>query len=119
MRLCLPVPARPQQRAGKWLVASARNETSKEPTLWDRLLAHKDDDGRLLLSGLPYVDGLCVTPTEWEELNPSHKSPKKRQPLTHEESLETINAFREGTVTEIRQTQEEINAAWEQMRNYW
>ena len=51
---------------GKWLVASARNETSKEPTPWDRLLAHKDDDGRLLLSGLPYVDGLCVTPSEWK-----------------------------------------------------
>ena len=30
---------------GKWLVASARNETSKQPTPWDRLLAHKDDDG--------------------------------------------------------------------------
>ena len=64
--MCSPVPARPQQRAGKWLIASARNETSKEPTPWDRLLAHKDDDGRLLLSGLPYVDGLCVTPSEWK-----------------------------------------------------
>ena len=65
------------------------------------------------------MDGLRVTPTEWKELNPSHKSPKKHKPLTHEESLETINAFREETMTEIRQTQEEINAAWEQMRNYW
>ena len=52
-------------------------------------------------------------------MNPSHKRPKKHKPLTHEESLETINAFREGTMTEIRRTQEEINAAWEQMRNYW
>ena len=65
------------------------------------------------------MNGLCITPTEWKELNPSHKSPKKHQPLTHEESLETINAFREGTMTEIRQTQKAINAAWEQMRNYW
>ena len=104
---------------GKWLVASARNETSKEPTPWDRLLAHKDDDGRLLLSGLPYANGLCVAPTEWEELNPSHKSPKKHKPLTHEERLETINAVREETMTEIKQTQEKINVVWEQMRNYW
>ena len=54
-----------------------------------------------------------------EKLNPSRKRPKKHKPLTHEESLETINAFREGTATEIKQTQENINAAWEQMRNYW
>ena len=52
-------------------------------------------------------------------MNSSHKRPEKHKPLTHEERLETINAFREGTMTEIRQTQEEINAAWEQMRNYW
>ena len=91
----------------------------KQPRPWDRLLARKDDDGRLLLSGLPYVNGLRVTPTEWKELNPSHKRPKKHKPLTHEERLETINAVREETMTEIKQTQEEINAAWEQMRNYW
>ena len=65
------------------------------------------------------MNGLCVTPPAWKELNPSHKRPKKRRPLTHEESLETINAFREETMTEIKQTQEKINAAWEQMRNYW
>ena len=53
------------------------------------------------------------------QLNPSHSRPKKHQPLTHEESLETINAFREETMTEIKQTQEKINAAWKQMRNYW
>ena len=54
-----------------------------------------------------------------EKLNPSHKRPKKHKPLTHEERLETINAVREETMTEIKQTQEKINAAWEQMRNYW
>ena len=54
-----------------------------------------------------------------EKLNPSHKRPKKHQPLTHEERLETINAVREETMTEIKQTQEKISAAWEQMRNYW
>ena len=50
-------------------------------------------------------------------MNPSHKRPKKHKPLTHEDRLETINAAREETMTEIKQTQEKINAAWEQMRN--
>ena len=49
---------------GKWLATNARNEACKEPTAWHRLLAIKDRRGRLLLRGLPYVDGLCVNPTE-------------------------------------------------------
>ena len=104
---------------GKWLTASARNEACKEPTAWHRLLAIKDRRGRVLLRGLPYVDGLCVNPTEWQVLDSSHRPSKKHKPLTHEDRLETINAVREETMTEIKQTQEKINAAWEQMRNYW
>ena len=60
-----------------------------------------------------------MTPSEWEELNPSHSRPKKRQPLTHEETLETINAFRPETMIEIKQRQAEIDDAWKRMQNYW
>ena len=60
-----------------------------------------------------------MTPTEWKELNPSHRSPKKHQPLTHEETLVTINAFHPDTVIEITQRQAEIDAAWKQMQDYW
>ena len=61
---------------GKWLTAHARRQSVKGPTPWDRLLAHKDNRGRLLLRRLPYVDGSCVTPTEWKSFNPSHKGAK-------------------------------------------
>ena len=55
---------------GKWLVATARNESRREPAPWDRLLALKDSRGRLLLRGLPYVDGFCVTSSEWKSWIP-------------------------------------------------
>ena len=117
--MCLPVPARPQQRAGKWLVASARNGARKEPTPWDRLLAHKDSRGRLLLRGLLYVDGCCMTPTQWKELDPSHRSSKKHRPLTHEETMATVHAFHPDTVAEVRKTRAEIDEAWKRMKDYW
>ena len=65
------------------------------------------------------MDGLCATPSEWKELNPSRSRPKKHQPLTHQETLETINAFRPETMIEIKQRQAEIDDAWKRMQNYW
>ena len=53
------------------------------------------------------------------KLNPSHRSPEKHQPLTHEETLVTVNAFRPDTMMEHRQRQAEIDAAWKQMQDYW
>ena len=104
---------------GKWLVASARKEARKGPRPWDRLLALKDSKGRLLLHGLPYVDGFCVTPTEWKALDPSHRPSMKHQLLTHEETLTTVDAFHPLTVTEVSRTRAEIHAAWKQMQEYW
>ena len=60
-----------------------------------------------------------MTPSEWKELNPSHSRPKKHQPLTHEETLKTIDAFRPGTMIKIKQRQAEIDDAWKRMQNYW
>ena len=104
---------------GKWLVASARKEARREPAPWDRLLALKDSRGRLLLRGLPYVDGFCVTPREWTELQPSHRPSRKHQPLTREETMVTVDAFHPNTVTEVRQKRAEVDAAWKRMQEYW
>ena len=54
-----------------------------------------------------------------ETLNPSRSRPKKHQPLTHEETLKTIDAFRPGTMIKIKQRQAEIDDAWKRMQNYW
>ena len=60
---------------GKWLLASARNEKLKDPTPWDRAVGCKDERGRLLSQGLPYIDGFCVTPTRLGQLNPDNIKP--------------------------------------------
>ena len=52
-------------------------------------------------------------------MNPSRSRPKKHQPLTHEETLKTIDAFRPETMIKIKQRQAEIDDAWKRMQNYW
>ena len=104
---------------GKWLVSIARKEIRKEPPAWDRLVAHKDGQGRVLQHGLPYVDGMCVTPRAWRELDPTHKQPEKGAPLTPAEMKITINAFHPSTVEQVSETRKEVEAAWQQMQEYW
>ena len=104
---------------GRWLVASARKEARREPAPWHRLLAHKDSRGYLLLRGLPYVDGLCMTSTEWRALHPDHKPSRKHQLLTQEETMATVDAFDPLTVAKVTQTRAEIETAWKRMQEYW
>ena len=73
----------------------------------------------MLLRGLPYVDGFCVTPTEWKALDPSHRPSMKHQLLTEEETFETVDAFHPDTVAEVARTRAEIEAAWKEMKEYW
>ena len=58
-------------------------------------------------------------PTQWRALDPSHRSSKKHQPLTHKETMKTVHAFHPDTVAEVSQTRAEIDAAWKQMQDYW
>ena len=60
-----------------------------------------------------------MTPTEWKQWDPSHRSSKKHQPLTDEETMATVHAFHPDTVTKVNQTRAEIDAAWKQMQHYW
>ena len=65
------------------------------------------------------MNGLRVTPTEWRELNPSHKRPKKHKPLTREETMVTVDAFHPDTVAKVMETRAEVDAAWNRMQDYW
>ena len=111
---------------GRWLLASARRTTSNQPAPWDRAVACKDDQGRLLSQGLPYVDGFCVTPTRWQELDPDHIRPprpkrKGDQPMRQvdRDDLSTIDAFEPEMVTAVREVREQVQLSFEQMRGRW
>ena len=114
---------------GRWLLASARKLTSKEPTPWDRAVGCKDDQGRLLSQGLPYVDGFCVNPTRWQELNPAHIRPSRptrkgdqsERPMRQVErdDLLTIDAFEPETVRAVRAVREQVQLSFEQMQDCW
>ena len=105
---------------GRWLIAYARKETDKLPTPWDCAIAHKDAHGRLLLQGLPYIDGLCVGPKEWREvLNPSHQVTQKHKTMTQEEALVTIYAFNPRRLSAIERAREQVRACFAEMQEYW
>ena len=105
---------------GRWLIAYARKETDKPPTPWDRAIAHKDANGRLLLQGLPYIDGFCVGAREWRQvLDPNHKVPEKHKPVTKEEALVTLDAFHPRMLAAIERARQEVQACFAEMQEYW
>ena len=73
----------------------------------------------MLLRGLPYVDGLCVHPTEWQVLDPSRRPSKKHKPLTREETMVTVDAFHPDAVAKVMETRAVVGAAWNRMQDYW
>ena len=60
-----------------------------------------------------------MNPTQWKDLDPSHRSSKKHRPLTHEETMVTVDACHPDTVAEVRKTCAEIGDAWKRMKDYW
>ena len=114
---------------GKWLLASARNETTKDPAPWDRAVGCKDERGHLLLKVLPYIDGFCVTPTRWRELDPDHIRPSKpkrkgdrsQKPTrqVHWEDRLTIDAFEPETVRAVGAARELVQLTFEHMQDFW
>ena len=116
-------------KLGKWLLASARNEKVKDPTPWDRAVGCKDERGRLLSQSLPYIDGLCVPPRRWGQLNPDHMRPSRPRCTGHEsqrpmrqaerEDLLTIDAFEPETVRAVTAAREQVRLTFEQMQDFW
>ena len=104
---------------GKWLLASARNEPTKDPASWDRAVGRKDERGRLLSQGLPYIDGFCVVPSRWRVLNPAHIRPSKQSRKDTMEDLVTIDAFEPETVKAVEAAREEVRSTFLQMRDFW
>ena len=105
---------------GQWLTATARGEATKQPTPWHRLLAHKDKVGRLLTSGLPYIDGMCVGPTRWrEELDVDHVRPSKHRRQTEAEERKTVDAFDPQTVRQIFEVRTQVETSMEEMQKFW
>ena len=94
-------------------------EDVKAPKPWDRLLAHKGEHGRLLLRGLPYVDGFCVTPTVWRRLHPSHEVPEKHKAQTPEQDAITVDAFHPETVAQAANVRKSVQTASEFLSNCW
>ena len=114
---------------GKWLLAVARNETTRNPAPWDRAVGCKDERGRLLSQVLPYIDGFCVTPTRWRELNPDHIRPSRPRPTGDQsqrptrqaetEDLLTIDASEPETMRAVRAAREQVRLTFEQMEDFW
>ena len=104
---------------GKWLTRSARDEIRKAPTPWDRALALKDAQGRLLNRGLPYVDGFCVTISAWRQLCPTHQAPAKHKELTQQEKMVTVDAFDRQTMNRVREVRRGVSHAFDLMRTNW
>ena len=80
----------------------------------------KDEEGRLLLKVLPYIDGFCVTPTRWRELDPDHVRPSERptRPVSGEERL-TIDAFEPATVRAVGAARALVKLTFQEMEAFW
>ena len=84
----------------KWLTEQARNPGVQEPPHWHYALHHKDAKGRLLTRGLPFVEGICVNPTRWGELNPNHQRRENKHQKNDAEGTPHANrCFRARDVT--------------------
>ena len=88
-----------------------------------------DEQGRLLSQGLPYIDGFCVAPSRWRELNPAHIRPSRprrtgdqsQRPTrqVEREDLLTIDAFEPETMRAVRAAREQVRLTFEQMQDFW
>lgn len=105
-------------KLGKRFTAVARGNVDKTVKAWDRLIAHKDGQGRLLLNGLPYVDGFAVNASTWETIDPSRQAPKKHQRQTPEEDRRTVHAFDRETAHNARQVQRSVKEAFDRMKTF-
>ena len=105
----------------KWLTEQARNGNVRDPPRWHYGLHHKDSQGRLLTRGLPFVEGICVTPTQYRtEINREHERPaKKHQPMTMQDRLTQINAFHPDTLRELEEVRASVKASWLIMSAFW
>ena len=114
---------------GKRLLASARDETTKDPTPWDCAVACKDAQGRLLSQELPYIDGFCVAPSRWRELDPDHIRPssprhtgdqsQRRTRQVGRENLLTVDAVEPEAMTAVREAREQVRLTFEEMQHFW
>ena len=103
----------------RWLTENARNPATKPPTPWNRALHPKDDAGRLLTQGLPYVEGFCVGPKRYRELTPDYVPPTKHTKLTPQDELTTIDAFDPDTLQQVDQVRAYVEHTFEEMQEYW
>ena len=103
----------------QWLTENARDPTRKLPTPWHRALHPKDAAGRLLTDGLPYIEGVCVTPTRHRELNPDHAPPKKHMRPNPMHEPTTIDAFEKDTLEQLQQTRDYVNTRFAEMQEFW
>ena len=103
----------------RWLTENARDPATKPPTPWNRDVHPKDSTGRLLASGLPYIDGFCLTPTEYRKQNPSYVPPDKKRRLDAAREDITIDAFSSETSTQVQQTRDFAELSFAAMKRYW
>ena len=104
----------------KWLTEQARNPGAQEPPHWHYALHHKDAKGRLLTRGLPFVEGICVNPTRWRQLDPNHKPPeKKHAKMTLKERLTQIHAFKPEMLRDLETIRADVKQHWEIMNQFW
>ena len=69
--------------------------------------------------GSLYLNGFCVTPTEWKSLNPSHKAPKKHKAQTPEQDAVTVDAFHPDTVAQVAGVRSRAQATHELHLQNW
>jgi len=103
----------------QWLTANARDPATKPPTPWHYAVHPKDAAGRLLTDGLPYIEGVCVTPKRHKELNPEHVRPKKHMRPNPTDKLTTIDAFESDTLEQLQRTRDYVNSRFAEMQQFW
>jgi len=103
----------------QWLTENARGPATKFPARWHHDVRPKDSTGRLLTSGLPYIDGFCLTPSEYKKQNPDHVPPDKKPRLDAARETITFEAFSSETSRQVHQTRESVEISFKAMQNYW
>ena len=103
----------------KWLTEKARDPRTKSPPPWHRDLHPKDDRGQLMTHGLPYIEGVCVTPTRYRELNPNHERPNRSRTPPSSRSRHCIDAFETDTLAELQEKRAYVTACFREMQDYW
>ena len=103
---------------GKHIMAVARGETVRPLTGWHRDVALKKPDGTLSFR-FPFVDGVCVTPSEWNALNPGRERPQKDRAPTPEEQCTQIHPMTPETIKEVDKVRDDVARSWKTMNGNW